>query len=72
MGVVPPILVCALGEQRKLPSPLIHYFAEPSSDRVLRFTHRRSGATIHLLCPLSGVPRWASTRNHRAARVLST
>ncbi len=35
--LIPSILVCALGEQRKLPSPPIHYFAEPSSDRGLRF-----------------------------------
>ena len=29
-------LVCALGEQRKLPSLPIHYFAEPGSDSALR------------------------------------
>jgi len=28
-------LVCAFGEQRKLPSLPIHYFAEPSSDRAM-------------------------------------
>ena len=33
-------LVCALGEQRKLPSLPIHYFAEPSSDRLCSLTHR--------------------------------
>jgi hypothetical protein len=30
-------LVCAFGEQRKLPSLPIHYFAEPSSERAVRF-----------------------------------
>jgi hypothetical protein len=33
----PPFLVCALGEQRKLPSLPILHFAEPSSDWVVRF-----------------------------------
>ena len=30
-------LVCALGEQRKLPSLPIHHFAEPSSGGAVRF-----------------------------------
>src|SRR6478752_887388 len=30
-------LACALGEQRKLPSPPILYFAEPSSTGAVRF-----------------------------------
>ena len=36
----PLLLVCALGEQRKLPSLPIHYFAEPSSGGPCGFTSR--------------------------------
>src|SRR5262245_41023633 len=50
--------VCALGEQRKLPSPPIHYFAEPSEDRAMRFHPSREQrsdmgvAPPFLLCAL--------------------
>src|SRR6476646_9615727 len=46
-------LACALGEQRKLPSPPILYFAEPSSTGAVRFhalgEHRKPSALTSLL-----------------------
>ena len=45
-------LVCALGEQRKLPRLPIHYFGEPSSDSALRFyLSLEQKAVIHLYDP---------------------
>ena len=69
----PPALVCAFGEQRKLASLPLHYLAEPSSDRALRF-HRspeqRRPSTFYL--PLRTKVAYSVTMESKTLRTIST